>query len=136
MATLEQKYEVEYQEVPLGCEPIERGWKDERPSSVREGCQLWMRSRAVSDYTKASPCSEDAVSDEEIAIARVKHENKRMLYSYTTFGSMTEKDQRIYYDDLAACRKACDEIVHRILSRQEVSIPYLLNLLTGKRKTL
>ena len=128
-----QQYEVEYQEVSLGCEPIDGGWKGERPTEVREGCQLWMRSRAVTDYTPAIPCSEDTISDEEIAVARAHQKGKRPKFSYMTFGSMTEKDQRIYYDHLLECRKACDEIVDRILSRKPVGLPYLLNLLTRKR---
>ena len=131
-----QQYEVQYQEVPLGCEPINRGWKTERPTQVREGCQLWMRSRAVTDYTSAIPCSEDTISDEEIAVARAYRKGMRRKYSYVTFGSMTEKDQRICYDDLLKCYEACDEIVDRILSRKPVGLPYLLNLLTRKRQTL
>ena len=131
-----QKYEVQYQKVPLGCEPVERGWTTERPVELDDETQLWMRSRAVTDYTPPVPCSIDTVSDEEIAVAQAHYESKRLKYSYTTFQSMTEKDQRAYYDDLLECRKHCDEIVHRILSKLHVSIPYLLNLLVAKRKTL
>ena len=62
--------------------------------------------------------------------------NRRMVFGFTTFESMTPRDQRAHYDAMEECQKHCHQIVDMLLAGQQVDNLFLLNLLTRKRQTL
>ena len=64
------------------------------------------------------------------------HANRRMVFGFTTFESMTPRDQRVHYDAMKECQKHCHEIVDMLLAGKRVDNLFLLNLLTTDREVL
>ena len=138
--------EYQYQIVERGEKPVDDGWRDHYQLAGRTNVDIWQRARDVSDYQApvrigvwaaevpggvfVPGLDDNTLTDEEVAMARARHEKRKLAYSLATCKKMSDDDHRAYHDHLIRCKQSCEMVVNMLLEKKEVSKSFLLDLLS------